>query len=106
MNRIKEYIARLQRIRLPGFMTSRYFIAALAVLIWLLFFDKNNFIHQRRMSRQLKELRSDREYYLEQIASDSAMIEKLENDPDALERYGREQYLMKKENEDIYIIKP
>jgi cell division protein DivIC len=90
--------------RLPSFLKNKYFIAMLAVGAWLLFFDKNNLLHQWRLQRQLNELNRDREYYMEEIERDSTAIRQLKDDPEELERYARENYLMKKEGEDIYII--
>ncbi len=90
--------------KLPPIFRNKFFIAFLVVFAWLMFFDKNNFIQQWRMRGQLKEMQRDREYYLEQIKKDSTTIKKLKEDPDALERYARENYLMKKEGEDIFII--
>lgn len=75
-----------------------------SVLVWLLFFDNHNFIQHWRMQRQLNELRQERDFYLKEIARDSIALDKLKNDPDALERYARERYHMKKEGEDVYII--
>lgn len=90
--------------KLPPLLKNKYFLALLAVGIWLMFFDKNNFIHQWRLQRQLNELKRDREYYLQEIERDSTAIRQLKDDPEELERYARENYLMKKEGEDIYII--
>lgn len=92
------------RVRLPAFFTNKYFIALMAVLVWLLFFDKNNLIQQYRLQKQLHDLQRDKQYYLEEIRRDSTDLRMLQDDPDALERYARENYLMKRENEDIYII--
>jgi len=85
-------------------LRNKYLIALLAVLVWLLFFDSHNLIQQWRMQRQLQELRQEREFYLEEIRRDSTAIDELKNDPDALERYARERFLMKKEGEDVFII--
>jgi cell division protein DivIC len=90
-------------IKLPAFIKNKYLIALLVVAAWLLFFDKNNMIQQWRLQRQLHELRHDKHYYLEEIARDSTELQRLKEDPEALERYARETYMMKKENEDIFI---
>ncbi len=92
------------RVRIPSFLRNKYLIVLLVVLVWLLFFDSHNLVQQWRMQRQLKELRQERDFYLEEIRRDSAAIEELQNDPDALERYAREVFLMKKEGEDVFII--
>ncbi len=88
----------------PPFLRNKYLIALVAVGVWLLFFDKNNLLQQYRMHRQLRDLSREMHYYREQILSDSLAIQELMEDPHALERFAREQYLMKKEGEDIFII--
>lgn len=90
--------------KIPPFFRNKYFIVLVSVLVWLLFFDNHNFIQHWRMQRQLNELRQERDFYLKEIARDSIALDKLKNDPDALERYARERYHMKKEGEDVYII--
>ncbi len=92
------------RLRIFSILRNRYFLAFILVLVWLVFFDTHNFINQWRMRRQMKELEQERDFYREEIYRDSLAIEELKNNPDALERYAREKYLMKRDNEDVYII--
>jgi len=90
--------------RLPAFAKNKYLIAFTAVFVWMLFFDKNNLIQQYRLHKQQREMQREKQYYLEEIRRDSTDLHSLQNDLEALERYARENYLMKKEGEDIYII--
>ncbi len=90
--------------KIPSILKNKYLLAFLAVFVWLLFFDNHSIIQQWRLHRQLNELRKERRFYLEEIKRDSLEIERLRNDPDAMERYARENYMMKRENEDVYII--
>lgn len=92
------------QLRLPSFMKNKYIIALVVALVWLAFFDKNNLIQQWRLRKQLIELRRDKNYYNGEIVRDSTAIRELKENPEALERYARENYLMKKEGEDIFII--
>ncbi|HSV88162.1 MAG TPA: septum formation initiator family protein [Bacteroidales bacterium] len=92
------------QLRLPGFLKNKYFIASVIALVWLAFFENNNLIHQIQMRRELMELRREKAYFLEEIARDSIAVHELKHNPEALERLAREKYLMKKENEVIYII--
>ena len=92
------------RLRIPSLLRNKYFLAFLIVLVWLVFFDTHSFVRQWRLQRQLRELQAEREYYREEIMRDSTAIENLKSDPEALERYAREKYHMKREGEDIYII--
>jgi cell division protein DivIC len=90
--------------KIPSFLKNKYLLVLVAVLIWFMFFDQNNLIQQYRYSRQLKDFRAEKEYYLQEIARDSVDLDKLKNNPEELERYAREKYLMKRENEDIFIV--
>jgi cell division protein FtsB len=90
--------------KVPSFLKNKYVLVLIAALVWFMFFDQNNLIQQYRHSRQLKEFRAEKEYYLQEIARDSIALDKLKNNPEELERYAREKYLMKRENEDIFIV--
>ena len=90
--------------KIPSFLKNKYLLVLIAVLVWFMFFDQNNLIQQYRYSRQLKDFRTEKEYYLQEIARDSIDLDKLKNNPEELERYAREKYLMKRENEDIFIV--
>lgn len=92
------------QLRLPSFMKNKFIIALTVAVVWIAFFDKNNLIQQWRLRKQLIELRRDKHYYNEEITRDSTAIRELKENPEALERYARENYLMKKEGEDIFII--
>lgn len=90
--------------KIPSFLKNKYVLVLIAALVWLMFFDQNNLIQQYRHSRQLRQFEVEKQYYLHEIAHDSLALEKLKNDPEELERYARERYLMKRQNEDIFII--
>ena len=84
-------------------MRNKYFITSLAFVIWLLFFDKNDLFSQLSYRRQLKELEVDKEYYLQEIARNKEDMKELMSDPEHLEKYARERYLMKKDNEEVFV---
>jgi cell division protein FtsB len=65
--------------------------------------DKNNLVEQFRLSNEIRELKHQRNYYIEQIKRDSIEIESLKNDT-CIEKVARERYLMKRSNETIVII--
>tara|TARA_B100000945_G_scaffold148088_1_gene118590 strand:+ start:2512 stop:2733 length:222 start_codon:yes stop_codon:yes gene_type:complete len=68
--------------------------------------DSNGFINRYRLSSKLSELNTQKEFYIEEIDKVSLDKEKFESDEELLEKYAREEYLMKKESEDIfYVIK-
>lgn len=85
-------------------LNNKYFYTILIFGVWMLFFDNNNFIAQIRLNRTLNELEMEKEYYLTEIANDRQATLELITDTLTLEKFGREQYLMKRDNEDIYLI--
>lgn len=70
----------------------------------MLFFDQNNMVDRIKMTTEIKQLEEDREYYLEQVRKDSARLSELTTNKANLEKYAREQFLMKKPNEDVFVI--
>lgn len=85
-------------------INNKYFYTLLIFGVWMLFFDNNNFIAQVRLDRTLHELEMEKDYYLSEIAKDRQATLELMTDTTTLEKFGREQYLMKREHEDIYLI--
>ncbi len=95
----------MKNIKIPHFLKNKYVLVSLAALVWLSFFDNNNFFQQYRLKKQLNQLHRDKAYYEQEIMKDSTAVVEIRNNPGALEKLAREKYLMKKDNEDIYIIK-
>ncbi len=85
-------------------LKNKYVIAIIAFIVWMMFFDRNNFINQIRLVNTLSGLEQQMEFYQREIRKDSAELHKLKTDTASLEKFAREKYLMKKEDEDIYLI--
>jgi cell division protein FtsB len=68
------------------------------------FFDRNDFITTWSYRSKLRELEAQRDYYRDAIRNNKASLQLLETDPENLERYAREEHLMKRDNEDVYVI--
>jgi cell division protein FtsB len=80
------------------------FILIIAVFtIWMLFFDTNSFLTHVELNNEIDDLESEKEYYKREIEKDKKEIETLSNDQ-GLEKFAREKYYMKRDNEEIYII--
>jgi cell division protein DivIC len=84
-------------------LSNKYVIVLVLFIVWMGFFDENSFINQRELDNEIDKLENANEYYKKQIDEDQNIIDNL-NDPDSLEKYAREEYKMKRENEDIFII--
>jgi cell division protein DivIC len=90
--------------RIPRWLKNKYALTLIAFVIWIAFFDRNDLITQYRYRRELNALEADKTYFTEQIAQNKRDMEELMSDPDHLEKYAREKYLMKKDNEDIFLV--
>jgi len=97
-------LKRLKSFRLHPVFKSFYFIFGFCFLVWMLFFDSNDFFNQFRMSSKLDELQSEKEYYLEKIEEVKTERAAFISNPRQLEKFARENYRMKKPTEDVYII--
>ncbi|WP_435264061.1 FtsB family cell division protein [Tenacibaculum sp. nBUS_03] len=84
-------------------ITNIYILILTVFIIWMLFLDENSYLTHREFNEEIKELETWIDYHKQKIAIDKETIEKLKDSLE-LERYAREKYLMKKENEDLYII--
>ncbi len=85
------------------FFSNKYVIILLTFAVWMVFFDENSLINHLEFNKEINQLNQEKEYYESEIKSDKELIEKLEDEKE-LERFARETYKMKKENEEIYII--
>lgn len=90
--------------RIPAWMKNKYVLTLIAFLIWISFFDKNDLISQYSYRQDLRKLQADKEYYIHEIAQNKKDMEELMSDPEHLEKYAREHYLMKKADEEIFIV--
>lgn len=84
-------------------ISNKYVIILILFVIWMGFFDENSFMNHRELDEEIEKLENANEYYEKQIETDQKIIDNL-NDPDSLEKYAREEYKMKRKNEDIFII--
>ena len=85
------------------FFSNKYVIILLTFAVWMLFFDENSLLNHLEFNKEINQLNKEKEYYESEIKADKELIEKLEDEQE-LEKFARETYKMKKENEDIYII--
>jgi cell division protein FtsB len=90
--------------KIPASFRNKYVLTILLFLIWIILLDSNNLIARFKDMRELHKLRADREYYLNKIEEESRKLQELKTDNDNLEKFAREQYRMKKPDEDLYIV--
>lgn len=89
---------------LKRIFSNFYIIIGVVFLVWLTFFDSNDLYTQLKQTAKLKGLEDEKEFYVEKIAEVKTDREELLSDDELLEKFARENYLMKKPTEDIYVI--
>jgi cell division protein FtsB len=90
--------------KIPPFLRNKYLLTIIIFIAWLLLLDSNNLISRFKEMKSLRKLKSDREYYVLRIEEDKRKLYELKTDNQNLEKFAREQYRMKKPDEDLYII--
>lgn len=96
-------LKEIRKNRFIKIITNVFVLILIPFLIWMFFIDDNSYLVHRKLDNEIKDLESTISFYENKIAEDKATIKKLQ-DSLQLERFAREKYLMKKENEDIYLI--
>jgi len=86
------------------FLKNKFILTTLIFFVWLLLFDSNNLVDRMHAIVTLRQLETDKEYYISKISEDSTKLHELRTNNDNLEKFAREQYLMKKDNEDLFVI--
>lgn len=84
-------------------LLNKYVLIFVIFLVWMIFFDGSSWLLHRELDGEIEKLEGNKEYFDNEIATDKSQIKKL-SDSAGLERFAREEYLMKKDNEEIYII--
>ena len=85
------------------FISNKYLLILILFLIWMFFFDTNSFFIHNELNHDVNALEDNKEFYKEEIKNDKAFIEKMK-DSNEVEKFAREAYFLKKENEEIFII--
>lgn len=89
--------------QIPVAFKNKYVLTAFFFVIWILFFDTNKITSQVQMRKNLSEMKQKQEFYRKEIRKVNEDLKLFQN-PDELEKYARENYLLKKDDEDIIVI--
>lgn len=89
---------------IPAWLRNKYLITGIGFIIWMLFIDRNDLPTQWKRVKELKTLQQSEKNMDKQISDTKQELELLKTNPSTLEKYAREKYMMKRDNEDLYII--
>jgi cell division protein DivIC len=90
--------------KFPKIFRNRYLLTLIIFTIWMLFLDSHNLVGRFRELKNLRDLKKQQEYYTNKIVTEKERLRELKTDNNNLEKFAREQYRMKKPDEDLYII--
>jgi cell division protein FtsB len=85
-------------------LKNKFFLVTVVFIVWMFFFDKNDLYTQYEQRQQLRKLEQERDFYTKETAQVTKELDELSSNPAKLEKFAREKYLMKKANEDVFVI--
>jgi cell division protein FtsB len=90
--------------RLIDLLKNKFFLVTVAFVIWMIFFDKNDLLSQYQYRQEVSKLKTERDFYKKESEKVTKDLDELNSDPQRLEKFAREKYLMHKDNEDVFVI--
>jgi len=95
---------KLYKDKVPSWLKNRYAFTSIAFVIWMLFFDTNDVFMLYKLKSELTTIATEKEYFDKRIKETRSDLDNLLNDNDKLEKFAREKYLMKNDDEEIFVI--
>ncbi len=90
--------------RLIDLFKNKFFLVTIAFVVWMVFFDKNDLLSQYQYRQEVSKLKEERNFYKTQNVKVAKDLDELTSDPQKLEKFAREKYLMRKDNEDVFVV--
>jgi len=92
---------------IPSWLKNKYLLTLVGFAVWMLFFDDRDlFVTVFKQRQELNDLRKSKQYYEQQITGTQKELDQLKINAFTIEKYAREKYLMKRDNEDLFVIEP
>lgn len=90
--------------RLLELIRNKYFLSVAAFIVWMLFFDKNDMLSQYEFRSEVNKLQEEKDFYEKETATVKKDLNELNTNLNTAEKFAREKYFMKKDNEDVFVI--
>ncbi len=94
----------LPKVKIPAILKNKYILTLVIFGVWVGFFDQNNLWDRAKLSSRIKQLEKQKHHYQVEIEQNERKLSEIQESPESLEKFAREEYLMKKKNEDIFVI--
>lgn len=90
--------------RILELVRNKYFLSVAAFVVWMLFFDRNDMISQYEFKSEVNKLQEEKDFYVKEISQVKKDLNELNTNLNTAEKFAREKYFMKKDNEDVFVI--
>lgn len=102
---MRQFCFAMEKLKkIWGLIGNKYVLAALIFAAVLLVIDENNVFQQAKTYRELTDIEDEIEMQGRHIEEQRDILRHLAGDSVLLEKIAREKYMMKKQNEEIYVI--
>jgi cell division protein FtsB len=101
---LNSHISYLFMKKLLELLRNKYFLAIVAFAVWMLFFDKNDMLSQYEYRTAVNKLQQEKDFYTKETADVKKDLAELDSNLNTAEKFAREKYFMKKDNEDVFVI--
>jgi cell division protein DivIC len=91
---------------IPSWLTNKYLLTGIAFLVWIFFFDPKDIPSSINRNDTYSKLQQSEQHLTKMISETNKDLDLLKTNPQTIEKYARENYLMKKDNEEVFIITP
>jgi cell division protein FtsB len=95
---------KLPKVNIPSYLKNKYILTLVVFGVWIGFFDQNNLWDRAKLSSRINQLKKQKHHYEVEIEQNQRKLNEIQESPESLEKFAREQYLMKKKNEDIFVV--
>jgi cell division protein FtsB len=103
---MKSLGQKIKGINIPWYVKNKYILTVFMLFTWVLLFDNFDLVTVIKMRVEINKKENEMEHLQILIEQDKLNYKELTSNQKQLEKFARENYLMKKENEDIFIILP
>ncbi len=90
---------------IPRFLKNKFLLTAIAFAVWMIFFDERDLFTQMEWRKELSALQESKKYFITETAKERLASKELKSNPSAIEKFAREKYGMKRDDEDVFIVR-
>lgn len=90
---------------IPSWLKNKYLLTTVSFVIWMVFFDLKDILSDFERREKLNDLQKSEQHLKQLITESHQELNLLKNNAQSIEKYAREKYMMKKDNEDLFIVK-